>query len=200
MQVAFASLAVLGMVGCAVEEELDVGAASSAITVTSATPVLQLSPTLPEPQAYADLPTGFRFVSRGCHFEAFVTYSVGVGEFMTTGVCTRPRAVLWRVYGSNRVDYPRLSRRIAAQVASVTAEIEDEAATSGAVIDFGTGGGGDFTKIGPRGGGPVGPGPGGPGGVIEYLFDAASEVEALHVAATPVVELPGLGGYQPSAP
>jgi hypothetical protein len=200
MLVAIASLALLGMVGCGVDDDLSLGSEASAITLTSSTPVMQTAAVLPVALAYDSLPRGFQFVPRGCHFVAFITYSAGPGQYLTTGVCNRPRSVLWRVYGSNRGDFSEMNRVIQAQVARVTAEIEDESAASGAVFDFGTGGAGDFTKIGPPGGGPVGPGPGGPGGgvghVLAYLFDEARAVEALVTTpAIPGVNLPG-GAYE----
>jgi hypothetical protein len=183
MLIAIASLALVGLMGSVEAEENTLDSEASAVTSISSTPAVQTAAVLPVPRAYDTLPRGFQFVpSHGCHVVAFITYSAGPGEYMTTGVCNRPRSVLWRVYGSNRGDFAEMNRVIQAQVARVTADLEDDAAASGVLFDFGTGGGGDFTKIGPAGGGPVGPGPGGPGGtvgdVLSYLFDAARDVEA----------------------
>jgi hypothetical protein len=199
------SVGMLGLVGC-VEMQVDetVSADDSALTVTSTGPVVVSTipsmTVLPTARDYDTLRAGFDYVPSGCHFLAFVTYSAGTGRYMTTGVCTRPRFVAWRVYGDNRGDFPAMMTTIRAQVASTALAYQNQAATTGVVFDFGTGGSGDFGKIGPAGGGPVGPGPVGPGGddpvtvVLDYLYGAAAEVDAAHVG-TPIggISLPGTG-------
>jgi hypothetical protein len=197
-----ACVALFGLMGCVGLDPAEaVSADDSAITVSSTGPVVvSTTPTLTAlPTAREYDSSYFDYVPSGCHFLVFVTYSAGTGRYMTSGVCTRPRYVAWRVYGANRGDFPAMMTTIQAQVASTALAYQHQAAAGGALFDFGTGGSGDFGKAGPRGGGPVGPGPVGPGGddpvavVLDYLYGAAAEVDAAHVG-TPIggISIPGI--------
>jgi hypothetical protein len=177
-------VASLVLVGCVGMDDAEVASSEAAVTIASPVEMVGTVQRLPAVLAYSTLPEGFRFVPETCHFIAFITFAAGQGEFLTNAVCTRPQAILWRVGGHVRSDLSPMRREIARQTTEVRAELERQATTSGALVDFGTGGGGDFGRIGP---GPIGPGPGGPGGhpgTAEELFQEAARIETqVHAGA-----------------